>query len=537
MEVTQGRRYTRLFLFCIIAMSIVFIGILLIIFSLSKINPRVISTYPRQQETLTTYSKPFEIVFNTPIDMNKLIVNTSPETKGIWRKKTYASFIPFGRKVSFAPLSSYEENQKVMVYLSNISKPFSKKFGSEYLLEFYAPKNPVVIGISPPHGTKNVSITPDVSIMLSSYDTRSVSWDVDMSPLNSFNVMRRFDNVVRLLLEKPLQPDTQYTVTITKTPIIYEIKNNTTIKRGKKKETYTFSFRTTNTDSTYSFKPSETERHIVVSSSSPQDLEDEISVSSPIIITFDQEVATESAQSHFSISPYIDGSFSWIGKTMTFVPTSPFAFNIAYTAEVKKGVTSINGLDLNNDFRFQFKTAPKQFILDVPYHKQEENFTCNIAALRMLLSYRGTQIDEKTLKNDIGQSGSRGNGNPYEKYVKGYGVYWDPILMEAQKYRGSQLFKDWTIRDIIAEVRKNNPVMVWGQNGWSHPHEISWETPDGTYVYAINGMHSYVVKGYIGDAQNPTHIVVNDPWRGVKNLPIDQFIKLWNYFKVALVVY
>jgi len=53
------------------------------------------------------------------------------------------------------------------------------------------------------------------------------------------------------------------------------------------------------------------------------------------------------------------------------------------------------------------------------------------------------------------------------------------------------------LSDLISQVNLGNPVMVWGQNGWSDPHEISWTNPDGQFVYAVNGMHSYIITGIL----------------------------------------
>ena len=76
--------------------------------------------------------------------------------------------------------------------------------------------------------------------------------------------------------------------------------------------------------------------------------------------------------------------------------------------------------------------------------------------------------------------------------------------------------------------------MIWGQNGWSDPHEISWTSTTGEFIRAINGMHSSVVTGFKGTPDNPTEIYLNDPWRGQYTIATSEFLRRWGYFSVAL---
>jgi uncharacterized protein YvpB len=95
-----------------------------------------------------------------------------------------------------------------------------------------------------------------------------------------------------------------------------------------------------------------------------------------------------------------------------------------------------------------------------------------------------------------------------------------------------------SISDLANEVAQGHPVILWWQNGWSAPNDISWTTPDGQYIYAINGMHSEVAVGFIGPTDNPTHIIVNDPWRGRRELEVGYFKSLWGYFNnTGVVIY
>lgn len=275
---------------------------------------------------------------------------------------------------------------------------------------------------------------------------------------------------------------------------------------------------------------------VSVSSASPADSIGDVAVNSPIHIRFNQEVNKSSAEEKFSINPPVNGTLSWDDKTLVFTPAAEFEYGRQYTYKVSSGIKSVYGYDSASSYSYTFTTAPQEYALSVPYFKQQENFTCNIASVRMLLAFRGITKSEAELKQEAGTNGTRGNGNPYLGFVANYGTYWDAIARVAGTYRSYRLFKEWTLGDLLGEVRKGSPVMIWGQNGWSNPHEISWTASDGTFIYAINGMHSYIVRGWRGPIENPTHILVNDPWRGVYALTTSEFVRRWNYFKVALIV-
>jgi uncharacterized protein YvpB len=287
------------------------------------------------------------------------------------------------------------------------------------------------------------------------------------------------------------------------------------------------------TDATFEFTTLGTVKLV---DSSPTNNATDISIQTPIALTFNQEIKTESPETLLSISPPITGKTTVSKNTVTFIPNKPLSNNTRYTFSIAAGLDSIYGLPSTESQNLSFTTAPIQIVLPVPFFKQQSDFTCNIASARMLLAYRGITMDEKTLISKIGTSQNRGTGNPYKGYVSDYGTYWDAVVRGVNAYRPTRLISNGKLSDIIQELTRGNPVMTWGQNGWSDPHDISWTSSDGTYIHAINGMHSAVVRGFRGPEGNPTHILLNDPWRGQYAIPTDEFLRRWGYFNVALVV-
>jgi uncharacterized protein YvpB len=284
-----------------------------------------------------------------------------------------------------------------------------------------------------------------------------------------------------------------------------------------------------------------------------------VQINTSINVTFNQPVDHSSAQSHFSVSPSISGSFSWSGNTMVFTPSSNLTYNTSYTITIGSPVTTVYGRDSNQTFSSSFTTETNIFILNVPLYSQTHTFTCNVTAASMLIGYKGIPTSEMTvyygLAKDNTPCDASNNtwGNPNVGYLgdidgdhdcaddnRGYGVYWEPV----SNYMSSlgipnRVYRGWNVADLAREVEQGHPAMVWWQNGWARPDNISWYTPGGQYIYAVNGMHSEVIVGFIGPSSNPTHIITNDPWRGRRTLTVSYFNYLWGaYFnRTALVVY
>ncbi|MFA5030312.1 MAG: Ig-like domain-containing protein [Patescibacteria group bacterium] len=273
-----------------------------------------------------------------------------------------------------------------------------------------------------------------------------------------------------------------------------------------------------------------------------------VAVDRKIRIDFDQAVSHASAQSKFSITPNVEGNFSWDGATLIFTPSSNMALDTGYTVHLASGIESETGMPSAVEYAFTFTTQPTIVRLDVPYDHQDYALSCEVAALKMALTYKGVAVTEDQLMGIVGYDPTPHNGNvwgnPYNAFVgsitgrqstTGYGVYWEPILKAARTYRDADYFVNGNIQRLTAEINNGNPVVVWGNAGSGK--RVDWQTPDGQSIYAINGEHARVVKGYIGSPDNPTKIIVNDPLYGEITYSKASFEGNWGMlFRAGVVV-
>ncbi len=249
-----------------------------------------------------------------------------------------------------------------------------------------------------------------------------------------------------------------------------------------------------------------------------------------IELEFNQPVDKESAQSNFEIVPNVNGQFKWEGNKLIFETAGRLNYSTKYNVKVKPGVKTIAGLDSIQEFNYTFVTKDNIFTLNVPWYKQQEGFTCNIAATRMALAYRGIYVSEYDVKTGVGIG-----EDPNQNWVPGYGVHWGPISNYISQYRNVAVKSGWNVAELAQEVEKGNPVIIWWYNRYSQPYG-SYTLPSGVTAYM--GMHSEVVRGFVGSSSDPTALLTNDPWRGNLTYPTSLFISTWSYLGYkAVVVY
>jgi uncharacterized protein YvpB len=274
----------------------------------------------------------------------------------------------------------------------------------------------------------------------------------------------------------------------------------------------------TESDHTYSFSPPGA---AFVISSSPRSSSSPLN--SVISFTFDQPVDHSSAEAAFSITPNASGAFSWSGNTLRF--NASLDYQTTYTASIKPAVKSVYGLPSVKPFSNSFSTVLQTINLNVPYFHQAYSLSCEEAALRMALSYRGISVSDFDILQRLNYSprprdtSSNSWDNPYQMYVgdvngiqgsSGWGVYSPPIASAAESFgRTATAISGISVNQIADAIHNGNPVVLWGYSGSSIKPD-SWNTSDGV-VYAPKNEHTRTVVGVVGKASAPAGFYLNDP--------------------------
>ena len=202
--------------------------------------------------------------------------------------------------------------------------------------------------------------------------------------------------------------------------------------------------------------------------------------------------------------------------------------------------------------------APDERILDIAWHHQEHNLTCEAAALKMALSYYSIDAGELTLLGYMGDdarpaifdAGGRltmwGDpavgfvGNPdgrIERYT-GYGVYFQPVARAAAQAgatvleSGSGLYgKPVPATDLYQALRHGHPAVAWISNAYRQAPLRHYTAFDGASVSYTLTEHAVTLIGVHPDA-----VLIDDPWFGRAWHPKDQFESAYATFAGMAVV-
>lgn len=599
-------------------------------------DPHVVVMTPVAGDVIAEITQPIYVIFNRPLDANKIKPYIHPEIEGKWELESLDPAFPsVKRKLSFYPATSLPIDQKVFIYYAGIANPFNNKEPWEFAVDTKT-TDPVKSAVAEPASGTTDILTDNVVLKFKLDQPAGLfyKWEITIQPEVSHEIVKTSSEVTVKLTQK-LAQSTKYTYTLKGTPAVFNLSDETKFElTGDAIDVCSGDFTTVrepllsavepsgnsvhvdanvkivfdqemqNSDLTgkISFVPAVngsanwldgktvsfthdkfnkgTDYKIIVApglisktggviekelsasfttiglvkvlSSSPANGAGGVDNNANISFTFNQEVDHGSAQSKFSISPNVAGSFSWNGNTATYNPSSALAYNTKYSIKIASGVKSVHGIDSNQEFAFSFNIKEEYFKLNVPVYYQKLRFSCNLEATRMALAYRGVSKDVMSLYGQIAKDSTPYDaaantfGDPYSGYTgdiygvsKGYGVYWGPISNLISNYRSNSIKSGWNVNSLVAEVKAGNPVIIWAHNGYSYAGNVYyWNTPGGKSIRAVTGMHSYVVVGYKGSQDNPTHIILNDSNRGVWTVTTSYFNGLWGYFNnTGIVVY
>jgi uncharacterized protein YvpB len=275
----------------------------------------------------------------------------------------------------------------------------------------------------------------------------------------------------------------------------------------------------------------------------------EVDLNTAIRVYFNQEVVRSSAESNFSLTPNTAGNFSWSGNTMTFNPTGQ-AYLTRYTVNEQAGVKSVNGLDSAQAYGTTYTTVTPVKTLNVPYYRQNYYLSCEAAALKMALAFKGVNVSEDNIFSVMGydypgaKTADNVWGNPNRGFVgnvmgngttTGYGVNWGPIARAANNFRTSSAFSGGSAQTLTTAIDNGNPVIIWGTIG--NPYSMSWtDYSTGEAVSAVKGEHARVVKGYRGFASNPIGFYINDPIYGNIYWDTGTLLGNWGWFNNSGVI-
>lgn len=317
--------------------------------------PEIIATIPNMNEKGVELNAPVGIIFNQDMDPNISITT--------FKINPYApngNLSIVGRTYRWSHNSSFFPNT---VYTVTISTDATSINGDAmeypYSFSFTTRKDidtPKVTDTLPVNGKIEVNITSNVTVIFSQ----------DMDPqetMKSFNITPQVSNGEILIIDNILHwshgsdfiPNTTYEVTISKSA-----KN---IDGIAMLNDYLFSFTTGKIPK--------------VIATFPSDGDVNVSINSPVYITFNLNMEPNGTADAFNITPNVNGGIvSIVDNVIKWIHTSPFVNNTTYFVNISTKARSLAGVNLQKSYSFNFTVSygirPPKIIETTPYNGEEE---------------------------------------------------------------------------------------------------------------------------------------------------------------------
>jgi uncharacterized protein YvpB len=309
----------------------------------------------------------------------------------------------------------------------------------------------------------------------------------------------------------------------------------------------------------------------------PPSLAQNVALDSKITVNFDKPVSRKEIS--FTISPEVLGAWEFknpmiknhLFKTSVFSPAIGFLPETDYQVQVEN-IKSVANQE-NDSFSLTFSTEkeesaeakessekptkdnsatssqPQVTLVKTVFNWQKYNLSCEAASLKMALSAKEIYVSEDEIMRKIGYDTTphQGDiwGDPESAFVgdingkicnTGYGVHWGPVAEAANNWTQAEAFSGWTLEQLINELKSGNPVIMWGTLPVGNLHNYSWHTPQGKYIQTYRETHVRLIVGFIGEPENPTKIILNDPLSGKLYWDTAYFLKNWQAFNFSGVV-
>lgn len=269
--------------------------------------------------------------------------------------------------------------------------------------------------------------------------------------------------------------------------------------------------------------------HVTVVSAQPSG--SRVPLQNAVVLAFDQPVDHTSAERAFSISPQVDGSFSWSGNTLTFRPGG-FQYQTTYIVALAAGIIPAFGLP-GTAYSMSFTTTYETIKLGVPQYYQTHALSCEESSLRMALALYGIATTDDEVLSKVGYAPQPRDTitnswqDPNEMFVgnvdgtestTGWGAYAAPIAKAARTYgRTAEVLMNPSVQQVSAAIHAGNPVVVWGVIGGAAVDD-SWNTTTSGVVHAAKNAHVRVVYGVDGTSDNPVNFYLRDPLKAAGSL-------------------
>jgi len=322
------------------------------------VSPIIVQRFPRRGEELAPDGM-LELVFDRAMNQQTVTDAFTLQSAETQPQQIEGDFNwPDDRTVQFAPAQPLERNTVYDVILRQeamaadgapLAQPFTFRFSTPGFLE--------VTQVIPADGTVDVETNPAITVM----------FNRPVVPLTSLEESANFPQPLEF--DPAIAGSGEWLNTS-----IYIFRPEQEIPGGT---TFTARVKAGLTDVTgKTVLPNDFEWQFVtqppeVVSTQPGDGQTLVPIESPIKVTFNQAIDSQSAQEKFGLGSggllggSLPGDFAVVGNQLTFTPTQRLDFDTTYQVTIDAGVThAAGGNGMANPYSFRFTTVPLPRIVE-----------------------------------------------------------------------------------------------------------------------------------------------------------------------------
>jgi len=298
-------------------------------------NPKI-SKFSDKNVPLT---EPISIVFNAPIDRDKLIASIEPKTLGTW---SYGNKLWLGNhlffKLIFTPETAFIPKTNYNITLSNLTGPLGLgKSSSKLSIKFATQSLPEIKSIEYSDNNGQIPVCSPITVNLTAENNNIADFDFNFLPENSVETILSPD-------KKSYQvfPDPCFSIG-TK----YALIANRTLEIGNSKG---------NLASTVYEDEFITESNPFITSFSPKGSTVGTDTKS-IRIKFAEPMIQKEINRNIIIRPEVSGKWEWQdSRTLVFLLKNNLSYDTLYTIDILKGIHSEKGILLDKNISLSFRT-------------------------------------------------------------------------------------------------------------------------------------------------------------------------------------
>lgn len=301
-------------------------------------HPQVIfPNSPSLEAVEITRERPFRVIFDRPIDRDKMTKSITPEIPGTW---SYSSshYLLLTDTLTFTPEVSPAAEARYTISLGGI-KNLLDESTTDYLLSFVAPPLPTIVATNPSNGAQDVLPGQEIFVETDFSHESLARFEFKLKPETEIEVTKTADRRYSLKPKGGLRKGTSYSLEAYRIPVSKNFADGSLEDAGETALVSQLTFRTIAAPGVADYGPK--------GSGLP--------ISGNIWIDFRQEMDGEATGRSFSITPNPGGNLSWeSGRRLNYRAT--LAKNTTYTVKLTKTAKAADGTPFEDDFNYSFTT-------------------------------------------------------------------------------------------------------------------------------------------------------------------------------------